>query len=84
MVFYSFAVNNKDDVAVCREGYKDGESVLAHLANIDALLKQALSMSDLIKLEVIAPPAELEKIKEALTPLGAEFFELQSGGVRRG
>ncbi|KAL3920818.1 MAG: hypothetical protein SGILL_003070 [Bacillariaceae sp.] len=80
MVFYNFAV--KDDVVFCREGYKDGESVLAHLANVDELFKKALTMSDLIKLEVCGPPSELEKVKEALTPLGAEFWALESVGVR--
>ena len=81
MVFYNFAV--KDDVVFCREGYKDGESVLAHLANVDEPLKNALSMSDLTKLEVCGPPAELEKVRDALTPLGAEFWELQAVGVRK-
>lgn len=80
MVYYGFALN--DEHIFCREAYKNADAVLAHLGNVDALLKKALAISDLVKLEVSGPPAELERLKEPLAPFSPAFYELLSGGIR--
>jgi quinol monooxygenase YgiN len=53
-VFYDFTING--DEVLCGEGYIDAEGLLAHLGNVDALLKEALKIADLNRLEVHGPP----------------------------
>ena len=76
---YAFAFDK--NTALCREAYADAESLLLHVNNVDTPLKAALdpSVAKLLRLEVHGPASELAKLKEALTPLGAEFFELEWG-----
>lgn len=79
--YYGFSFNG--NIAHCREGYADAAGVLAHLADVDAPLKQALSISKLIRLEVHGPAAELAKLKEPLAGLNPQYFELADGAFRR-
>jgi len=51
-LFYDFTVSG-DDV-LCREGYIEADGLLAHIANVDALLKEALKIADLTR-EVHGP-----------------------------
>jgi quinol monooxygenase YgiN len=71
-LFYGFSING--DEIFCREGYTDAEGVLAHLENIGALLAEMLTMSDLIRVEVHGPAAELEKLKKPLAHLNPAWF----------
>ncbi len=50
VMFYGFSFDG--DQAHCREGYQDADGVLAHLQNVDALLKQALEIAEITRLEV--------------------------------
>jgi hypothetical protein len=71
---YAFSFEGSN-MASCRESYGDAAGILCHLGNVDGPLKAALDgPSDLDRLEVHGPAAELEKLKEALGPLGAQFF----------
>lgn len=63
----------------CREGYADAEGALAHLENVDALLKQLLGMAELTRLEVHGPGEELDKMREPLTELNPAYFILEYG-----
>ncbi len=81
VVYYAFSFDGQ--AAHCREGYKDAAAVLAHLKNVDAVLKEALSISKITRLEVHAPAAEIEKLRAPLAGLKPEFFTLASGGFRR-
>lgn len=74
---YGFSFNG--NIAHCREGYADGEGLLAHLQNVDAPLKQALQIANLIRLEVHGPEAELAKLREPLAGLNPEYFVLECG-----
>jgi hypothetical protein len=65
-LFYEFTING--DEVFCREGY----------VNAEALLAQALTMADLIRIEVHGPAAELAKLKEPLAHLKPAWFELHS------
>lgn len=76
-VFYGFSFNG--DRAHCREGYSSAEGILAHLENVDALLKQALGIASLDLLEIHAPAADIEKLKEPLSGLNPTFFTVESG-----
>jgi quinol monooxygenase YgiN len=76
-LFYGFSFDG--DVAHCREGYEDAAALLNHLENVGALLDEALKISDLTRLEVHAPAAELDKLREPLANLNPGFFEVVIG-----
>eukprot|EP00961_Rhodomonas_salina_P123165 1658980-Rhodomonas_salina.1 len=65
----------------CREAYTNAAAVLQHFGDVDAPLKAALdpAIAELERIEAHGPPAELEKLKEAMTPLGAKFFACEWG-----
>jgi quinol monooxygenase YgiN len=73
-LFYEFTIN--DDIVFCREGYVDAEALLAHLGNVAAMLAQALTMAELIRVEVHGPAAELDKLREPLAHLNPEWYVL--------
>jgi hypothetical protein len=75
-LFYGYSVNG--DEIFCREGYTDAEGLLAHLDNVGALLKEMLTMSDLTRVEVHGPAAELDKLKEPLAHLSPAWFAIES------
>ncbi len=71
-VYYGFTIC--DDVIFCREGYENGESVLAHLENVGELLGKGLAISDLFRLEVHGPESEIAKLREPMGDLNPDFF----------
>jgi quinol monooxygenase YgiN len=73
-LFYEFSV--KGDEFSGREGYASADALLAHLGNVYGLLAKAMRITDLIRLEVHGPAAELEKLKEPLGYLKPAFFTL--------
>lgn len=75
--YYEFTING--DTVFCREGYDGAEGVLAHLANVGELLGEMLKISDLARLEIHGPAAELAKLKEPLAKLKPEWFEYACG-----
>jgi len=76
-LFYGFSFDG--DTAHCREGYKDADALLAHLENVGPLLQEALKISDISRLEVHGPEAELAKLREPLAGLKPQFFALEYG-----
>ena len=81
VLFYDFTVSD-DGIVFCREAYVGGEGALAHLGNVDDLLKGALEISDLIRLEVHGAAAELDKMREPLAELPVDWFVLETGLVK--
>lgn len=77
VLFYGFSFNG--DQAFCREGYKSGDAVLAHLGNVDELLQKALKLASLDIFEIHGPEAELAKLREPLKALNPKFFVLEAG-----
>jgi quinol monooxygenase YgiN len=78
---YAFSFDG--DSAHCREGYDDAAALLAHLDNVGALLKEALKIADIVRLEVHGPAAELDKLRGPLAALNPQWFTLEPGGIRR-
>jgi quinol monooxygenase YgiN len=76
-LYYGFTVS--DDVVHCREAYADAEGLLAHVQNVGALIEQALKLSDIARLEVHGPAAELEKLKGPLGSLNPQWFAYETG-----
>jgi quinol monooxygenase YgiN len=74
-LFYDFTING--DEVMCREAYIDAEGLLAHLANVDALLKEAFKIADLTRLEVHGPAKELDKLKGPLAHLKPAWFVIE-------
>ena len=68
-----------DDQAHCREGYADAEALLAHIQNIGPLLEEAMKISEMTRMEIHGPEAELTKLREPLAHLKAQFFVLEDG-----
>ena len=79
-VHYTFSFAGQE--AHCREGYDDAAGMLAHLENVGALLQEVLKISEITRLEVHGPAAELAKLREPLAGLNPKFFEL-AAGIRR-
>ena len=81
-LYYEFTLN--DDVVFCREAYVGAAGALGHLANVDDLLKEALSISDLVRLEVHGGAAELDQMREPLAELPVDWFVYEEGLVKGG
>lgn len=77
-----YAFSFSGSTAHCREGYVDADAVLAHLQNVGDLLGQALKIAKIVKLEVHAPAAEVEKLRGPMAALNPQFFVLEEG-IRR-
>ena len=71
-LFYEFTING--DEVFCREAYVNAEALLAHLDNVSAMLAQALTMAELVRIEVHGPAEELDKLKEPLSELNPAWF----------
>ena len=80
VLYYDFTVS--DGTVFCREAYVGGEGALAHLGNVDDLLKAALEISDLIRLEVHGSAAELDKMRDPLKELPVDWFVLKTALIR--
>ena len=75
--YYGFSFNG--DLAHCREGYDNAEALLAHLENVGELLQEALKISEIARLEIHGPAAELAKLRRPLSDLNPQFFTLEYG-----
>jgi quinol monooxygenase YgiN len=76
-LYYGFSFDG--DEAHCREAYEDADAALVHLGRITPLLQEALEVSDLTRLEVHGPEAELEKLRGPLAGFNPRYFTLESG-----
>ena len=76
-LFYGFSFHG--DVAHCREGYQNAAGVLKHLENVGSLLEEALTLSELTRLEIHGPEEELAKLRSPLAELNPQFFVLEYG-----
>lgn len=78
-----FALSFNGYTAHSREGYDNAEALLDHLDNTHELMQQALAIGYLIRLEIHAPAAEIEKLRGPLAGLKPQYFVLEEGGIRR-
>lgn len=78
-IFYGFAIcGNK---VLCREHYVSADGVLQHLVDVNELVGQALGIcgEGALTMKVVGPSASNEKLRSALEPLGASFYDLVDG-----
>jgi quinol monooxygenase YgiN len=80
-LYYGFCVSGNK--VFCREGYRSAAGVLAHLGDVKAPLDKALAIvgEGGLDLSVMGPAQELEKLKEAMGPLGTKFWESEKGSM---
>lgn len=76
-LYYEFTTHG--DEIYCREAYVGAAGALAHVANVGDLLDEALSISELVRLEVHGSATELLQLKESMAPIGAVFYEYIDG-----
>jgi len=76
-LYYGFSFNGEQ--AHCREGYEDADGLLTHLDNVGELLKEALTIAEITRLEVHGPEDELAKLREPLAKLSPQFFAVEYG-----
>ena len=76
-LYYGFSFDG--DLAFCRQAYEDAEALLAHLENVGSLIEEAFKISEIVRLEVHAPEAELAKLREPLAELNPQFFAVECG-----
>ena len=81
-IFYGFVGPTEDDHIICREGYVSAEGLLAHLANVDEELNEALKNADIVELNVQGPAVELEKLKEPLAGFSPTYYPMVEGSFR--
>jgi len=74
-----YAFSFSGNVAHCREGYKDAAALLAHRENVADLIGQALKISKIVRMEVHAPEAEIDKLRGPLGSRNLQFFALDEG-----
>jgi len=79
-LYYGFSFNG--DNVHCREAYEDAEGLLAHLANVGALLNEVFKIAQVTRLEVHGIAEELAKLREPLSTLAPTYFTLEYG-IRR-
>lgn len=76
-LFYGFSFDG--NLVHCREAYRNAQALLAHLANVDDIIGDALKVATLARVEVHGPAAELEQLRGPLADLKPQFFELTYG-----
>ncbi|MES1925132.1 hypothetical protein [Salinisphaera sp. T31B1] len=76
-LYYGFLFDGQ--TATCREGYDGADGVLAHLDNVGELFTQAQQIAELTRMEVHGPKAELDRLREPLSGMAIDFYELEAG-----
>ncbi len=76
-IYYDFSRNG--NTAFCREAYVGAEGILAHLENVGDLIAKFLELSEMIRLEVHGPEAEIEKLRAPLAELKPDFYIWETG-----
>lgn len=73
-LYYGFTFNG--DVVYCRESYVNAAALLTHAGNVGALIQEALTIADIIRLEAHGPESELNQLREPLAALNPQYFVL--------
>eukprot|EP00450_Noctiluca_scintillans_P019668 CAMPEP_0194526014 /NCGR_PEP_ID=MMETSP0253-20130528/61690_1 /TAXON_ID=2966 /ORGANISM="Noctiluca scintillans" /LENGTH=1039 /DNA_ID=CAMNT_0039370801 /DNA_START=11 /DNA_END=3130 /DNA_ORIENTATION=- len=79
MLYFGFTQSG--NVFHCREAYRSGEAVLAHLENVSDVFNEASKY--LTRLAIDGPAPELDKIRPHTEQLGASFWVLDGDAFSR-
>ena len=77
-LYYGFA--RSGDKVWCREGYTGAQGVMEHLTEVKEAHEEGLQIVGEagLKVHIIGPASELEKLRPTLSPMGAIFWELDN------
>ena len=59
--------------------YADADALLHHLENVAELIGEVLGFAELERLEIHGVASEIDKLREPMSELSPEFFELEFG-----
>ena len=78
-LYYGFSYSEGE--AFCREGYKDADSLVAHLDNVSDLLQKLENIVEVVRVEVHGPENEIAKLRSwhSIQELSPKFFVLEAG-----
>jgi quinol monooxygenase YgiN len=76
-LYYDFSVCG--DQVFCREAYIGAAGVLRHLENVGSCIEEALTFSELYRIEIHGPKAELDQLRQPLADLNPDFYEHVTG-----
>ena len=76
-LYYGFSFDGNE--VHCREGYEDADGLLAHVENVGPLIQEALTISEMTRLEIHGPEEELASLRGPLAEHNAQFFVLEYG-----
>ncbi|OAJ32950.1 putative quinol monooxygenase [Piscirickettsia salmonis] len=79
-LYYAFSFH--DDEVHCREAFADAAAFLYHLDNVAELLDQALTIADLVKIEVHATVETIEELRPVLAKFHPKYFTFEGGILR--
>lgn len=72
-LYYDFSVCG--DLVFCREAYVGADGVLHHLENVQSCIEEALTFSELFRLEIHGPAEEIAQLRGPLAELNPDFYE---------
>lgn len=72
-LYYDFSI--ADDTVFCREAYDDADALLRHIENVSPAIEKCLTISEIARVELHGPAAELAKLKETMADLNPTYFE---------
>lgn len=78
-VYYNFTINEEAGIVLCREAYIDAEALLHHVESVGPIIEEALTISEMSRLEIHGPAAELEPLKAPFADLGPDYYALEDG-----
>merc|ERR1712055_144109 len=80
-LYYGFGTSGES--IYCREGYVSAEAAATHGADVKDMLEEPMKAVGPggLKLNVVGPKAEIDKLRPKLEPRGAVFWELDAAAL---
>jgi len=82
-LYYGFGTEGNS--VFCREGYKDAATCGKHAEDVKGMIEEPMKAIGAggLKINVVGPKEELDKMRARLEPRGAVFWELDDGALWR-
>ncbi|CEM33057.1 unnamed protein product [Vitrella brassicaformis CCMP3155] len=73
-VHYHFTCSG--NTFICQEAYDSAEALKAHLVNVDAEVKKALEIAEIVSAQLHGPQSELDKLTDLIKDMNAKTFAM--------
>ena len=77
-LYYEYCTNG--NTILCREGYKTGEDLLQHFADVAQPYQKAKNLAE-FDISIVGPKSELDKIRKDPNVDPVKFYELDEGAM---